>query len=353
MECENVRDRFSCLLEGELNPSEEKAVREHLAFCSECQKDFEKFEKTIRWLHSVEEVEVPDGFVSEIYKKLEERNRMGLSVEKIRPGWFNALVQLKLPVQAVAMVAIVFLVLYLTKMMPVETPRLMKEIEQKKVPQFEVTEEVKLAPKEAEKGKGTTKLPSEMSQEKKIDMPVVSKVEEEAKSATAYIPRAEAPAAKAPQPKAAGKGESPPSEPEKFIKVGVAEKRAYLAAKPPQEIILKISDREKALSEVHELVKQFRGEIVEEEENILLASLPTASFSEFEKELAELGSSKKGDQKAPQKEAIEGKGTSPEVKRKQAEEKDRELVKTMSNKESRHFHSNPPSPRITLLPIGK
>src|SRR5512136_1415102 len=120
MECEQVRDRFSSLLEGELNPSEEKAVREHLASCSECQRDFEKFEKTIRWLHSIEEAEVPDGFFSEIHKKMEDQKKIGPMAGKVRPGWFNTLVRLKLPVQAVAMVAIVFLVLYLTKMLPVE-----------------------------------------------------------------------------------------------------------------------------------------------------------------------------------------------------------------------------------------
>jgi anti-sigma factor RsiW len=336
MECEKVRDRFSSLLEGELNPSEEKAIRDHLAFCSECQKDFEKFEKTLLWLHSVEEAEVPDGFLSEIHKKMEDQRNMGVTAGKARPGWFNTLVQLKLPVQAVAMVAIVFLVLYVTKIVPVETPHLMKEeVEQKKAPQSEVKEEAKLVPKEAEKEKGTTKLPSEMSQEKKIDRMVVAKVEEEAKSATAYIPKAEAPGVEAPQPKATEKGKGPPSEPGKIEKMVMAQHRAYLAAKLPEEIILKIADREKVLSQLHELVKQFGGEIVKQEGNILLASLPAASFSEFEKELAELSSLTKSDAVVPQKGAAESKGTSPGVKRKEAEEKEKKPPKALTDKERR------------------
>ncbi len=233
MECEKVRDRFSSLLERELNPSEEKAVREHLASCSECQKDFEKFEKTIRWLHSIEEAEVPDGFLSEIYKKREAQKKMGLTAGKVRPGWFNTLVQLKLPVQAIAMVAIVFLVLYLTKMMPVETPHLMKEVEQKKAPQSEVKEEARVVPKETGKEEGTTKLPSEMSQEKKIDRMVASKVEEEAKSATAYIPKAEAPSVETPQLKAAEKGKVPLSEPGKVAKVGSGRKESLSCCETP------------------------------------------------------------------------------------------------------------------------
>jgi hypothetical protein len=249
MECEKVRDRFSSLLEGELTPLEEKAVREHFASCSECTKDFKKFEKTVRWLHSVEEAKVPEGFLSETHKKLEERKRMGLKAGKIRPGWFNTLVQLKLPVQAVAMVAIVFLVLYLTKMMPVETPHL--------------------------KDSGGIEAPLSMEQ-----------------------------------------------------------KKASLAAKPPQEIVLRISNPEKVLSQLHGLVKQFGGEIIKEEGHILLASLPVASFAEFEKEIGGLSSSKKTEQVVTQKKATEGFRPSPGVKRREVEEKDKELARSRADRES-------------------
>ena len=173
-----------------------------------------------------------------------------------------------------------------------------------------------------------------MSQEK-IDRMVVAKVEEEAKSETAYIPKAEAPVAEAPQPKAAEKGKGPPSEPGKIEKMVMAQQRAYLAAKPPQEIILKITDREKALARLHELVKQFGGEMVKEEGNILLASLPAASFSEFEKELAELSSSTKSDEVVPQKDAAESKGASPGGKRKETEEKEKKPAKALTDKERR------------------
>ncbi len=337
MECQEVRDRFSSLLEGELNSSEEKAVREHLASCSECQKDFEKFEKTIRWLHSIGETEVPDGFLSEIHKKMEAQKQMGLKAGKIRPGWFNTLIQLKLPVQAVAMVAIVFLVLYLTKMMPFETPHLMKEVEQKKAPQSEVKEEARVVPKETRKEEGTPKFPSEMSEEKKIDRMVASKVEEEAKNAAASIPKAEAPAAGTPELKAAQKGKALLSEPGRVSKVDVEERSAFLASKPPQELILRIADRGKALSQLHELIKHFGGEIVKEEENIVLASMPNASFPEFKKELTGMGSSKKADQMVLQKETIEGKETPLSAKRREVEEKGQEPPKPMTDQESRIF----------------
>ena len=73
MDCEKVRDRFSSLWEKELTPLEEKIVKEHLSSCPECRREFERFEKTMRWLHSVGEVEVPEGFLPDLHKKMEER----------------------------------------------------------------------------------------------------------------------------------------------------------------------------------------------------------------------------------------------------------------------------------------
>ena len=86
MDCEKARDRFSSLWETELTPFEEGVVKEHLSSCPECQREFDQFEKAMRWLHSVGEVEVPDEFLPELYKKMEERKRM-ISAEKPRGGW--------------------------------------------------------------------------------------------------------------------------------------------------------------------------------------------------------------------------------------------------------------------------
>ena len=119
MDCEKIRDRFSSLWEKELAPFEEKILREHLSSCPGCRREFERFEKTMGWLHSVGEAEVPEGFLSELNKKREEKKQATPS-EKPQGGWFHFPRSFKLPAQAVAMVAVVFLVLYLTKTMPRE-----------------------------------------------------------------------------------------------------------------------------------------------------------------------------------------------------------------------------------------
>ena len=84
----------------------------------------------------------------------------------------------------------------------------------------------------------------------------------------------------------------------------ITKEEASPAAKPPQKIVLRISDREKTLSQLHELLQKFGGKVVTTEGDIFLASLPVATFSEFEKELLGLGSPGKADKMMRQKNAM-------------------------------------------------
>ncbi len=271
MECEKVRDQFSSLLENELDPLEEKMVREHLSSCSDCQKVLQQLGKTIRWLHSVEDVKVPDGFLSEIHKKMEEQKRKAPFLS----------VSLKLPAQALAMVSIVFLVLYLTKIVPVE----------------------RLLIKDA---KHTRPFISEpLSEEKRGDQWLAKKeIEKE---------RAVAP----PSPKEIEKNKIPVSEAiparseKKRIEAGAtAKEKASLAAQLPQEIVLRTFDREKTLNQIQILLQQFEGKMITTEGDVLLASLPAATFPEFEKELLGLSTSGKTDKMVQEKDIVE-RGTLP------------------------------------------
>jgi hypothetical protein len=291
MDCEKARDRFSSLWEKELTPSEEKVVKEHLSSCPECQREFEQFEKTMRWLHSVGEVEVPDEFLPELYKKMEERERI-TSAEKSRGGWFNFPLPFKLPVQAAAMVAVVFLVLYLTKMMPMGGYH----------------------PQE------TGQPSSPLSVEKKSEQVLAQKEMEREPRALETTPRA-------PRTKNVEQVEAPAPGEEKL-------KGAYSPG-PPQEIVLKISDRDKAISQLQELVKQFKGEIVTTEGNRFLASLPASSFSEFEKELGGVSSTVQTDKGMTRKHATGSLRALQEVKKEAIEEKSRETAKLATDEESR------------------
>ena len=287
MECEKIREEFSSLLEGDLDPSEEGIVTDHLASCSGCQKDFETFKKTMNWLHSVDEAETPEEFLTEIYQKLENRKRVS------RHGWVQWLSRMNLPVQAVAMVAIVFVVLYITKMIPMETT----------------------SPKKADKP-----LAYDLPSEKKTDMdekrPVEQKKAEREEKSIAEL-------------------KAPPPEGKKADRTILAKESPSLASMPGpiQEIVLRTSDPEKSLSELQAMVKEFGGEVIKEEENVLLASLPTGSLSEFKKELEERSFSKKAEAAAPQREAPRALKLSPKAKEVGGEEK--EMGRPMTGQEGR------------------
>jgi len=335
MDCEKARDHFSSLLEGELNPLDEQMLKEHLSSCEECQKEWKRFSEMMRWVHSVDEEEVPEGFLLDIKKKMGERKERGLSPEKGRWRGFKVFPSLKIPIQAVAMVAIVFLALYLTKMMPVETPH-KKEVKQVKAPYSEEgKKEMDQVTKEV-KGEGVAKKPSEDTsrlkdfEQAKAPVPeekgmareaYVSGVKDEEKRMGEPSPKTEMAAVETPRPKEMEKVKAPLLEERKIERELVKKEKISLAAKPPRKITLKVSDREKALFQLQELVKQFGGEMITEERNVLFASLPVASFSEFEKGLVELSSSTKADKLIPQKEVKESFSVASGAKRREGEEK--------------------------------
>jgi Putative zinc-finger len=347
MDCEKARDRFSSLWERELTPFEERVVKEHLSSCPECQREFDQFEKAMRWLHSVEEVEVPDEFLPELYKKMEERERI-ISAKKPRGGWFNLPLPFKLPVQAAAMVAVVFLVLYLTKMMPIggyhpkETGQPSSPLSvEKKSEQVLAQKEMERVPRALE----TTPLAPRTKNVEQAEAPAPG----EEKLKGAFSPQVEAKAKKAEIPsskttamgyrtvdsKEAARARTSSSEPEEIGKGLISKEESAMAPKPPQEIVLKISDREKAILQVQELVKQFGGEMLTTKGNGFLASLPKNSFSDFKKELEGVSSTSKTDEGIMRKQNAGGLKALHGVEKEAVEGKSGEPAKPVTDEESR------------------
>jgi hypothetical protein len=347
MDCEQVRDRFSSLWEKELSPFEEKIFKEHLSSCPKCQREFEQFEKTMRWLHSVGEVEVPEGFLPELYRKIKEKKR-AIPGEKSRGRWFHFPLSFKLPVQAVAMVAIVFLVLYLTKMMPIDGYRL-KETKQTSSPlSVQEKPEQVLTQKEGEGERRALETPTETPRPKDVEQ-AKAPVPKEGKLEEASVPQVKAEAKKREAParsteaigyqavdsNKAARVKTPSPEPGKIERELAFQEKSLVASKPPLEIVLRISDRKKVISQLHELVKQFGGEVVTTEGDIFLASLPTGSFSGFEKELAGLSSSAKTDQLIAKKHATGSLRFEQGAKREGADEKSKGSAGLAADRESR------------------
>lgn len=356
MDCEKVRDQFSSLWEGELTLPEERVLREHLSSCSECQREFERFEKTMQWLGSVGEVEVPEGFLAQLRKKMEKREKAPLG-EKTRGKWLSFPLSFKLPVQAVAMVAIVFLVLYLTKMMPGEFYRL-KDARQTRSPlSMERKPEQGLTQKEMEKDQGILETTPEkprpkdgdlaeapIPREEKLEGAYSPPVKAEAKKEVTPPPQAEITAYQQIESKESAGAKAPSPGVGKIEKGLVAKEKSVMASKLPQEITLKISDREKVIPQIYELIKQFGGEMVAAEGNVFLASLPTTSFSEFEKELSGLSASPKADKGVVKKPVAESLRAAPSLKREGVDEKRKMPTKLEADQEGRTFV------RILLVP---
>lgn len=289
MDCEKVREQFSSLLEGDLKPPEDEKIREHLRSCEGCQKEWEQFNRMMSWLHTVEEEEVPEGFLSEVQKKLEER--------KGRQRWGRAQFfrSARIPLQAAAMVGIVFLALYLTKMAPfemlqkraVERPEIAESSREKKESILKEDRGQKeiLPPLANHRKNDVSEAKPSVTDEKAVARDsAVQELKEKDKGLPAPPLKEEMAS-----PKEMAKAEAPRSEEKEREPEGVGTVKMSIAKKAAREITLKISDREKAFGQIQELTKKMGGEIVIEDGDVLLASLPVSSYMEFEKELTKIG----------------------------------------------------------------
>jgi len=232
--------------------------------------------------------------------------------------------------------------------MPMEGYR----IKDAKQPSFPLSEEKKseqvLSQKEMEKERRVPEVSPETPHPKDVDL-AKAPVPKEEKFEGAYAPEVKAEAKKdeAPssgteitayqqiEPKEAARAKASAPGPAKIDKGLAAKEKSVIASKPPQEIILKVSDREKMISKLQELVKQFGWEMVTAEENIFLASLPTGSFPEFEKELMGLSAPTQTDQVIAKRQAAGKLKAAPGVKGEEVDEKIKELAKRAADQESR------------------
>jgi hypothetical protein len=361
LRCEEVRDRFSALWENDLGPSEQAAVKSHLDHCSECQNEFARFDKTLRMLHSVDDVKVPERFLPGIYEKMEERRGKDLSSARTSWRWPHVPLRLKLPIQALAMVAIVFLALYLTKMTPIELTR-MKEVgeskpsplEGKKEPgetKAQTPEEKRLdqvSPyKEADKmGKreGSRGLKERARTTPEVSPTGASKEKEglAPKTPTTETRKSDQglahPSAPSPVPHPQGALTPQADEPLKMKKAedaSLGKETISPEMKPSQEYVLKITDRKRIISRLQNLTKQFGGETLTAEGNRLLISVPTSSVAEFRKELEGISSFAKAQQRETFKDTPERTVAEPREKKRAAEEKDKETKRLEVSREGR------------------
>lgn len=105
MDCKEVRNLLSTYLENEKFP-EREFIHEHLKICKNCAGELEELKATISTLAGVEKLEVPSDFLEGVHRKIKPEHQ----IDEVWKKLFYPL-HIKLPLEAVAVAATVFLVL--------------------------------------------------------------------------------------------------------------------------------------------------------------------------------------------------------------------------------------------------
>jgi anti-sigma factor (TIGR02949 family) len=69
-ECDSIREHFSPLLDGELDPDTRAAVEAHLAQCAECMRELDAFKRVTELYASLEPVPAPGNFEDLVRQRL-------------------------------------------------------------------------------------------------------------------------------------------------------------------------------------------------------------------------------------------------------------------------------------------
>lgn len=76
---ENVLHLMDDYLDGDINPTDEQQLREHLESCSDCRKQYQELSRTIAFVQSASHIKAPSDFVQKTMGRLpKERQRAGV-----------------------------------------------------------------------------------------------------------------------------------------------------------------------------------------------------------------------------------------------------------------------------------
>jgi hypothetical protein len=297
VECDRIRDSFSAYLERELDPSEERELDKHLASCPACQEDLRRFSRSLDRLHAAGEVEPPEGFLSDILEKIENR-RIKNPSDKPPSKWFFMPPSFRLPIQAAAMVAIVFLSVYLTRMTPREElhprvatgPKASVSLSQEKKDQVMVSKETERE-RGLQRGPEEETKPSESFRSKEVasSAPVLSEGKKGGRPGGQQVLAAKEEIAKDTELRPDISQQKPETKREMPATLAEMKKDQILVSKArdeivkiDREVIVRTRNLEETFAQMNELVRQFGGVVSKKEGNEVLVSLPAASFQEFE-----------------------------------------------------------------------
>jgi hypothetical protein len=109
IECKQIQEMLSALLEGVLSLDEARLVLQHLTTCQQCSAALEDLKKAAQLVQGLDDVEPPPWFTQKVMSRVREeaeRKKRGLIARLFYP------LHVKVPIQALASVLIVVLALY-------------------------------------------------------------------------------------------------------------------------------------------------------------------------------------------------------------------------------------------------
>lgn len=177
MECRDIREKLSAYADDALSPGEKTTVAEHLKSCGECSAALAEIKKVIEHAGNVEAVEPPSWMTQKIMAKIREEARpeKGILQRLFYP------LHIKLPIEAVAVVLVVGLALYIYRDINPEM-KLAQAPAGKSAPQIlqrEIIKEDKIGPfAKSDEGRAPQEVVT--APEKASKEPVVGKMEEKA-----------------------------------------------------------------------------------------------------------------------------------------------------------------------------
>lgn len=129
MECNKVQEKLSALIDGILSQDEKMLVEEHLKSCEKCREALSELKKTIGHIKNQEEIEPPSWLTQKVMAKIraEAAPKKGLFEKLFYP------LHIKLPLGAVATIAIAVTTIYIFK-------SIQPEIQLAKAPSEEIIE---------------------------------------------------------------------------------------------------------------------------------------------------------------------------------------------------------------------
>jgi hypothetical protein len=108
MNCEEIEEKLSEYIEGRLDPSNAKAVQDHVFSCPRCQAEAQVLAHTRRAVSQLPSVEPPPGFSQRVMARIRE--------DEQRPSFWQDIflpLRIKIPIHALAILLVGGLVFYL------------------------------------------------------------------------------------------------------------------------------------------------------------------------------------------------------------------------------------------------